>query len=350
MKKVTAICTAGALAVVMIAAVTFAWFTAKDSVTNRLATARITDGSVNVVEVFTPPKTWLPGQEIKKQVAVANNGSGSVFVRVGFEEVMEKLNVPAKSSELSIDQQTDKELIPQLFNAAPYLEGEWVDVTNQFASIEGLPSPIPDGLTLKMRTAAVEKGKTSHSFVFLYKIQTGDYKDQYQRVTADFDITDNVLTIKNLAYWDFGKLQHSEMAWAAVTNRKTSGVPIIRPVSDIGFPYTDKTDKKISLNYNKLTELTGTTPTDKMWWYNAKDGFFYYIASLPAGGITPFLLDSLKLADDAGQEYSGMVFDLIVNMEAIQNTSDALLSSTGWKLAETDALYIALKGHCDPPS
>jgi hypothetical protein len=60
-------------------------------------------------------------------------------------------------------------------------------------------------------------------------------------------------------------------------------------------------------------------------------------------------LDSLKLDSSAGEKYSGMKFDLLVHMQAIQNTSEALLASDGWDLKTTHAVYNALKGFCDPP-
>jgi predicted ribosomally synthesized peptide with SipW-like signal peptide len=347
MKKITAICAASVLAVIMIASVTFAWFTAKDSVTNHLESPLIADGSVNLVEVFTPTKEWLPGQEIKKQVAVANNGSGTVFVRVSFEELMEKLNVPAEPQTNSIDQRIGTKIVPQIFNAKPYLETPWVEVTDQFTEIKGLPEKA--GLTLRMRAESGVGGKTSYSFVFLYKIPSGDYKDQYQRVTADFDVSKNVLTIDSIQYWDFGEALTTAAAWADNNLNKTSANPDVRSASNIGFPATDAADKKISLNYTDLTKLTGATPTADSWWYSPTDGFFYYIAPLPAGAVTPFLLDNLKLDSSAGEKYSGMKFDLLVHMQAIQNTSEALLASDGWGLTATHAVYNALKGFCDPP-
>ena len=67
------------LAALIIAGSSFAWFTSKDEVTNRL-TAN-SDYGVSIVESFTPPKNWIPGQEINKDVYAVNTGSIAAFVK-----------------------------------------------------------------------------------------------------------------------------------------------------------------------------------------------------------------------------------------------------------------------------
>nr|MCR5109452.1 SipW-dependent-type signal peptide-containing protein [Ruminococcus sp.] len=54
------------VAAVMIAGSTFAWFTSKDDVTNRLTASA--DYGVSIVESFTPPANWIPGQTVNKDV------------------------------------------------------------------------------------------------------------------------------------------------------------------------------------------------------------------------------------------------------------------------------------------
>ena len=65
----------------IVAGSTFAWFTSKDEVTNRL-TAHA-DYGVSIVEDFTPPEDWTPGQEINKDVSAVNTGNVDAFVRLG---------------------------------------------------------------------------------------------------------------------------------------------------------------------------------------------------------------------------------------------------------------------------
>lgn len=49
------------VAAVMVGGSTFAWFTSKDEVTNRLSASAQYD--VSIAEDFQPPEDWVPGQD-----------------------------------------------------------------------------------------------------------------------------------------------------------------------------------------------------------------------------------------------------------------------------------------------
>ena len=63
---------------VAVAGSTFAWFTSTDEVTNRLSANA--DYNVSIVESFEPPFTWLPGQEVNKDVYATNTGNIGAYV------------------------------------------------------------------------------------------------------------------------------------------------------------------------------------------------------------------------------------------------------------------------------
>ena len=65
---------------------TFAWFTSKDEVTNRLTAS--SDYGVSIVESFTPPKNWIPGQQINKDVYAVNTGNIDAFVNEDVKGVL----------------------------------------------------------------------------------------------------------------------------------------------------------------------------------------------------------------------------------------------------------------------
>ena len=68
------------MAALIVASSSFAWFTSKDEVTNRLtATA---DYGVTLVEDFKPPEDMTPGQKVNKDVSTVNTGSVDAFVRL----------------------------------------------------------------------------------------------------------------------------------------------------------------------------------------------------------------------------------------------------------------------------
>lgn len=67
-------------AAVMIAGSTFAWFTSKDEVTNRLSAKA--EYNTSIVEDFTPPFEWVPGQTVNKDVSIVNTGNVDALVGV----------------------------------------------------------------------------------------------------------------------------------------------------------------------------------------------------------------------------------------------------------------------------
>ena len=75
-----------AMAGTLVAGSTFAWFTSKDEVTNRLSASA--NYGVTIAEDFTPPENWVPGQTIDKNVGVVNTGNVDAFVRTWLEGEM----------------------------------------------------------------------------------------------------------------------------------------------------------------------------------------------------------------------------------------------------------------------
>jgi len=74
------------LAALIIAGSSFAWFTSKDEVTNRLSAN--SDYNVTIAEDFQPPENWLPGQKVNKDVSAVNTGNVDAFVRMWLEGEM----------------------------------------------------------------------------------------------------------------------------------------------------------------------------------------------------------------------------------------------------------------------
>lgn len=68
------------IAAVITAGSTFAWFTSKDEVTNRLSASAAYD--VAISENFQPPENWVPGQTINKDAGATNTGNVDAFVRL----------------------------------------------------------------------------------------------------------------------------------------------------------------------------------------------------------------------------------------------------------------------------
>lgn len=77
-------------AAAIVAGSTFAWFTSKDEVTNRLSANAKYD--VSIAEDFQPPEEWIPGQTINKDVSAVNTGNVDAFVRMWLGGQMRLLN------------------------------------------------------------------------------------------------------------------------------------------------------------------------------------------------------------------------------------------------------------------
>ena len=61
----------------------FAYWTQELQVRNEFKTAKY---DTTIVEEFTAPSEWLPGQEVNKDVSVRNKGTIPVFVRVSIHQ------------------------------------------------------------------------------------------------------------------------------------------------------------------------------------------------------------------------------------------------------------------------
>lgn len=96
----------GALAVagVIVAGSTFAWFTSQDEVTNRLSASA--SYNVSIAETFTPPEEWTPGQEVNKDVFAVNTGNVDALVK---QAISSKITVTneAEGNDLTNDLPTN---------------------------------------------------------------------------------------------------------------------------------------------------------------------------------------------------------------------------------------------------
>ena len=135
--------------------------------------------------------------------------------------------------------------------------------------------------------------------------------------------------------WANGGAKYTAKWYESVTRAVSATQPIRSTYPDGGdYAYITADDEgRISAvtdsfnNYIKLVfwgndnVYTGADPgvaaAQNKWWYNEKDGFFYFIGVVEPGEATPLLLDAISMSPAAGKDYSHMAFDLTVKMEAI---------------------------------
>ncbi|MDR1464096.1 MAG: SipW-dependent-type signal peptide-containing protein [Oscillospiraceae bacterium] len=322
---------------------TFAWFTATDGKQNHFQTGRITDGTATLYELFREPKEWVPGQEVIKNVGVANVGELPVLARISFEEILDKFTsvYSAKNHVLTGTE------VPIVFtNDAIYTTANGWYTPASLPAANGGPLAIDSTVTAGLGAAAAStllvrgqrlsatSNNYGYNFVFWYVVPSGPYAGKKQAARADFYVEDvsGVLTLKmapgSQKFYAYDGRAKTEAMWAnfPATLKHTSAA-----VTTPSLPLTANTvrsvlDSKIKLAYDELT----ATPTSKKWVYNPDDGYFYYIGLIPPGSISPLLLKSVTLDATADDSYGEMKFDLYVVMQAIQPTKDALTSPIGW--------------------
>ena len=89
--------------------------------------------------------------------------------------------------------------------------------------------------------------------------------------------------------------------------------------------------KNLNLDFIQLKYQNVTTSNEANKWIDGNDGYYYYNGVVPAGVATEYLLDSVKLSDEANNDYKNVGYDVIVNAEGIQATNGAV--SNAWESA-----------------
>lgn len=294
-----------ALALIMILSATFAWFTAQDSAENRFKTGGIPTDSVKVWEIFKEPEEWKPGQKVQKDVGVANLGKEPIFVRASFNEAIEKLK--ANGEQLAIT--TSETIIEDTKSiAVPVTDmsknTDWKLATDAGYTVSGLK----DGDKLYVKEVVSDKST---------KVFYSAVSSQNGAIQATFELKDKAITAKDAKYQYYTKEDVVKATWTEaefVATDKTN---------------TSKIDKMVKLGYHD-GNIDQTIKNGK-WFYNEKDGWFYYADTVKGGEITPFFLGSVTLDGEANNTYQYLDYRLTVKTEGIQGTAEALAT---WGITE----------------
>lgn len=314
---------------------TFAWFTSTDSAKNHFE-GDIAGNDVEVVETFTPPTDWKPGQEVNKDVAVLNSGDYDSMIRVSFSEILTKLT--DASSKTSTDAtilngKTSEQLYLYPLAETALSEGTWADSKVAAKTLTVTGGDYAGTYTLKAKEQAVT---TDAGTTFRYVSYWDNGTDKfYAKVGAYSRAEDGTVTPSTAEF------KYVDLAATPVNMDWTN--PVYKPALTIDANgkavVNADSDSNIKLNFVNLA----TTPTANKWYYNAADGFFYYVGIVAAQAQTPQLLDSVTLATTADNSYSKVQFDLVVNSKGIQAAKEAV-NSTDWVNNTDAALTAALEG------
>ena len=161
------------LAALIVAGSSFAWFTSKDEVTNRL-TANSNYG-VSIVESFVPPENWLPGQSINKDVYAVNTGNIAAFVKEDisgmlnytYESIVEDFD-PANCVELSENERV------AIDGTTTHEAGGFLAWTNAKTTVNNVYKVGDDVYTLDTAEVSGYVGDADATFVTLKKAGSPD--------------------------------------------------------------------------------------------------------------------------------------------------------------------------------
>ena len=399
-KKKKLLAVAALLALIAVISGTFAWITSQQQRINRVESAAVVDDSVTVNEKWEP-KPMVPGTEATKEVSVTNTGNANVFVRVSYEEVLKHLaskGEPSHEESTVAGAKYDPSAPSTLTSHVPVnYSPEKISAANGFSEVTDPSTQVtglePDtklfvkgGLTIDPTTG---NRAVSYEAVVVHEYAPGKYQAMQYKVDTVDKVEDRSeaakdwkYTVSDLKYSYYpGGYQNAVVNWAKSSlpdkdNNSTgnallgttgnrhgvdydyttgalgvSPIPLPSPATDADqIPLANNDAKgvqadKTGLNKNHIRIGYGTdiTTADAMtatkWVYNKDDGWFYYTEPLKPSVTTPQLLKKLIYDKDLGGEYTNATYDLVVKMEAIQATEEALKDSTGWDLdgAVTDS-------------
>jgi hypothetical protein len=350
----------------VLAGATFAWFTATDDVVNHLETNHLTDGDVVIQEVWDPEdgKDFEPGTEVNKDVGAVNTGDTDAFVRISFEEVLQKLTTgtPTELAAAYVDATDYASYVPVQVNADAY--SDWVTLTSGDFTGAAAVLGINTNVVIKVKATTTNvpgstsdpvATKTTYNFAAYIPVTLSDSLGNETIVNQkvelkDLSVVNGTLSVSGLKYLALAKAAEAKKDWVAdlaatiVASIATGGI------EDHGNVYSSaKTSAVIDLLFTDAV-ITSSSVANKAalesavssgarWLYNEADGWFYYLDILGSGETTSAnVLDALYMETTAGNDYSYTNFDVTAKMEAVQAIDEAL-GTGGFDLTAGTAIY-----------
>ncbi len=306
------------LAALIVAGGTFAWFTSKDEVTNKLSASN--NYGVTITETFTPPEQWLPGEDVKKEVGVVNTGNIEAFVKLSLANALD-LTVMGTSTSVAPATGTadayvaisdDARTSLQAGGELVYKAGSTISDDDKAAGTEFKPTA--DGLYIFRRNVTQGEPDT-YEYAGYYRLG-----EKYYAVEPTSDSAANYPKKKT----------DSNLEPVFDYTEVTGTNPRVKATYDAGTADDTTDDIVIYINLDM---------TD--WTYI--DGVFYYNKILASGDASSNLVTSVVLSEDVQADaYVDFDYYLTVTSDSVQVTSDD--AKTTAVAAEWTEVTAALNG------
>ncbi|WP_297213887.1 BsaA family SipW-dependent biofilm matrix protein [uncultured Flavonifractor sp.] len=301
---------AAALAVVLVSAGTFAWFSTTDKTEPNIF--QMDNFDVTVTEDFDTPDVPLnPGMDVTKEVGVTNAGNVDVLVRVKLEEALSLL----------VQDDTD---------GVDKLKVEYLADKADAAGAQYVPVSISDA----MITAYTKAGYASYSTntptdVTVYRKETTNGDNTVYSYLAY--VTDTKQLVQVTPQGDNAATPDSFNVMYAYNERKDAGSGQYTVTATHGKDdevldtyYADGTfHDVVTLNFAANVQTDGAALGTDTVWYLADDGYFYYTKALKGESISEPLLQSVSIREAAGNALKGATYTITPVMQAVQVGYDA---------------------------
>lgn len=303
------------LAAMIVASSSFAWFTSKDEVVNRLTAEN--KYAVTVTEDFAPPENWIPGQVVDKKAGAINTGNIDAFVKLTLSNEMalttydtpEEFNAANVSKYVTLSDDEVKSL--QAGGRLACKAGANVAEADKRTGTGFVPTAGEAGLYIFERVTAYNDDGS---------VKTLTYSGYY------FDGTDK--------YYSLAEINHeSDTFSATVQTKKTEKVtPTLS--------YDEANSKLVATHGDGDAKITINIALDTANWTNNNKTEFYYNKILPAGAETGDLVKSVEIDKTVkNAAYITMDYSLKVTADSVQVTQDAAkttaVNESGWILKAT---------------
>ncbi len=331
------------VAAVTVAGSTFAWFTSKDEVTNRLSASA--SYGVSITEDFTPPSNWVPGQEVKKEVSVINTGNLPAYAKLELKGAFNIETETANGEEMPQTDAAHEDIKNGKLNGHKLAELNAKEITSlqaggylayKPATYDVTTGTMVEGLYLYRREIkdVTEGGQTTEKYDYTgyyycehnqkyYALKTQKINDEYSMdvlTNMGQNIDEEVDKIRLRSYEEkVITADDTQLTW----DYTKAGAP--DEIVTVTYHPTGATDTKKDVKINiKLDNIGDNTTTTNTWFIvDTTNKCFYYNGLLPSGDTTANLVKSVELDESVKQEaFSAMDFDLTVMLESIQADKD----------------------------
>lgn len=303
------------LAGMIVAGGTFAWFTSKDEVTNKLTAS--SDYGVSITEDFTPPSDWTPGQVVNKDVSVVNTGNVDAFVKVSLSNTLDQTNLSTiyedENSKL-VALSADEVKALQAGGRLIAIDGEPVSEEEEIVGTDFAPTK--SGSYVFLRDVDYRYYDDDDQTLWTAYTYAGYYydldKNEYYPVTVSYDETDNNYSV--------------ELLYELTT--KDGSMTFDLDENDNVVVYKDNDGNDYLLVSQGTIKIRIYLDADYAtnWTLDTVDRepVFYYNNTVKAGETSRKLIDSLELDDSVSTEdYRSFEYYLNIIADSVQVVTPA---------------------------